>query len=172
MHQTHMVAVVWIIVSAVVGGAVAAFVVLAAQRRMHSGEAMDQWQRVRRQLSPADRWRVNWATARQRPVGRADLAEAQVACVRFREHAARRSPLTRKPWMRILITTLYGVAALSYIIDAFAAHSGYQHVFAVVMALLLATLAVLWATVIPHSAARQRDRMARLRRQLEDGYAR
>ena len=158
------------LVSAVVVCAVVVWIAVVVQRRRLSGPELDAWRRARRALSRADRRRVIWATARQRLVDRADLAQAQVACTRLRQLAAERAPYTGGSWLRVVFPLFYGVGAVSYIFMAVTGH-GAQHVLFGALAAMFATCGILWAFVVPRSVRRQADQMARLRRRVEDRYA-
>jgi hypothetical protein len=163
-------AVLGVIVGAALACAVIVLVGVRMQRRIFAGEPLDQWQRARRKLSFADQWRVTWATARRRPTDRAELAPAQVACARFRQDAAERSPLMRRRWARIALPAAYCLPALVYLVAAFIEH-GQQRVFSIAMAVLFAAIGVGWAFLIPRSLRRLPDQMTRLRSRIEDRYA-
>lgn len=155
----------------VVAGFVAgAFLTVAARRRVFAGEALNRWLQTRRRLGLADRWRVSWATTRRRPIGRADLAPAQLAFVEWRQDAAKRAPLLRKRWLRAGLPVIYGCAALCYVIAAVAERGGLR-VYDVVLGVLFLAVCLLWAVAVPRSVRREPERMARLRRRIDDRYA-
>jgi hypothetical protein len=145
-------------------------VTVVVQRRRLSGDEFDEWRRIRRQLSPADRRRVVFATGRQRLVDRADLAQAQVAFARVRQVSAERAPYVRNAWLQIAFPAFYGIAALGDVAAA-VTEQGSQRVLSFAVAAIFAACGVMWATFIPRSLRTQADRMARLQRRIEERYA-
>jgi hypothetical protein len=165
----------WDIAIGVLFGGVLVLAVIVAvavivQRRRLAGEELDEWRSIRRQLSPADRRRVTFATVRRQLVDRADLAQAQVACARMRRIAAERAPFAHNRWLRVAFPAFYGIGTLWYVVTAVTEH-GSQRVLFIAVAVIFAACCVMWATVVPRSLRTQADRMARLQRRIEERYA-
>ncbi len=125
-----------------------------------------EWQQARRPLRPIDQWRVIWATDRNRPVGRATLADAQLAYARYRQARARRALDRRRLGWRVAALVLQGIVVASF--AALAAAHSQQRVFYSLLAAGNALGAVGNVLESSRSLSRQVEQMARLQTQIKD----
>lgn len=121
-----------------------------------------EWQQARRQLRRIDQWHVIWATRRNHPIGRARLADAQLAYVRYLQAGAQRS--LHRRGLRVGLAAIFIVNAGSWAVAA--AHSQ-QRIADSVLAACFAICALGWGLVVPRSEKRLTERMARLRAETE-----
>ncbi len=127
-----------------------------------------EWQQARRPLRRIDQWRVIWATDRNHLVGRAELADAQLAYARYRQARAQRAldrQRRRRGW-QVVALVLQGIAVAGFTALA-AAHSRQR----VVYSLLAAGQALgILGNVLEssRSLSRRVERMARLQTQIKD----
>ena len=143
-----------------------ALAALVMRRRIFAGEASDEWRRVQKQLSRAEKMRVRRATMRQQRVEPPELEQAQLAYIRCCQHVSERSPLIAHPKSRVYLGLAYLIVALG---DAFFAIGGHglQRVESAASAVIFATLAVMWTFVLSRNLRRRQGQMARLRRRIE-----
>ena len=125
-----------------------------------------EWQQARRQLHRLDQGRVIWATNRQRPAGRAGLAEAQLAYARYRQDVARRALRRGRRRGRLAAMIWNGVVAAGYAALAGAATQSQLRILGIVAAGSFAGNALTIA-LAPRSSRRQIERMARLQAEIE-----
>jgi hypothetical protein len=126
-----------------------------------------EWQQARRPLRRIDQWRVIWATDRNHLVGRAALADAQLAYARYCQARTQRAldrQRRRRGW-RLGALVLQGIAVGFTALAA--AHSQQR----VLYSLLAAgqALGVLGNVLeSSRSLSRRVERMARLQTQIKD----
>lgn len=127
-----------------------------------------EWQQARRPLRRIDRWRVIWATDRNHPVGRAALADAQLAYARYCQARTQRGldrQRGRRRW-RVGVLVLQGIAAAGFTALA-AAHSQQRLLYSLLAAgQALGVLGIVLEN--SRSLRRRADRMARLQIQIKD----
>ncbi len=125
-----------------------------------------EWQQARRPLRRIDQWRVIWATYRNRPARRAELAEAQLAYARCRQARAQRALDRRRPGWQVVALVGQGIVVASFAALA-AAHSQQRALYSL-LAAGQAVGALGNVLGLPGSLSRQVKRMARLQIQIED----
>lgn len=126
------------------------------------------WQQARRPLRRVDQWRVIRATGRNHLVGRAALADAQLAYARYCQARAQRAldrQRRRRGW-RVGALLLQGIAVAGFTALA-AAHSQQRVVYGLGAAgQALGILGGLLES--SRSLSRRVERMTRLQAQIED----
>jgi len=125
-----------------------------------------EWQQARRPLRRIDQWRVIWATDRNHPVGRAALAEAQLAYAHYRQARAQRALDRRRPGWQVVALVLQGIGVAGF--AALAAAHSQQRVFYSLLAAGQALGALGIVLENSRSLRRRADRMARLQTQIDD----
>jgi hypothetical protein len=111
---------------------------------------------------------VIWATGRNRPVGRAALAEAQVAYARYRQARAQRAlDRQRRRWRWRVVALVFLCIAAAYW-AAMAAAQGQQRTIDSLVAAGYVLGALGNVLENSRSLRRQGDRMARLQTRIKD----
>lgn len=125
-----------------------------------------EWQQARRPLRRIDQWRVIWATERNHPARRAELAEAQLAYARYRQARAQRALDRRRPGWQVVALVVQGITVAGFAALA-AAHSQQRALYS-----LLAAGCALGALGnvlgFPWPLRREVKRMARFQTQIKE----
>ena len=131
---------------------------------MNAGPLQEQWHEARRGLTSAQRRELWWANVHHRPVGRPDLAPAQLAFARYAVDSYRRTPMVRHRWIRIAVPALYLVGAAFQLIPAL--FSPHVHIVNLIAGGIFLVLAATWSYVVVRGLRKAERRLTDLQQQL------
>jgi hypothetical protein len=150
-----------------IGGGLAVLVGLRLRRRLFAGPQRQAWDLARADLGRADRWHVQRATSRRRPVSRGYLAPAQLVYTRYVDYTAERNPLRRRG-VRLAATGFFAAIGAADIIVA--ALSAPVHIVNILVGSYILLMAGLYGLWLPSWLRQTPQRMLNLRRHIRAAH--